>query len=196
MEKALKYMSGRSKVVLIGGSAGSIHVLLEILPHLDSHSLLSIVIVLHRKAHPESTLSMLLNAYSTLPVLEVTDKMILEKGKVYLAPADYHLLFESDGSMSLDVSEKVNFSRPSIDVSFYSAAQVFGADAVAMLLSGANSDGVEGLSYITQYGGVICVQDPSTAEVDFMPRQALQQLQVNDVLIPADMAAYINNLSD
>ncbi|WP_164108270.1 MULTISPECIES: chemotaxis protein CheB [Sphingobacterium] len=189
-------MTGRSKVVLIGGSAGSIHVLLGILPQLDPNSLLSIIIILHRKAYPESTLSMLLNAYSTLPVVEVTDKMNLEKGKVYLAPADYHLLFERDGSMSLDVSEKVNFSRPSIDVSFYSAAQVFGADAVALLLSGANSDGVEGLSYILQYGGVICVQEPSTAEVDFMPKQALQQLRVDNVLIPSDMAAYINNLGE
>lgn len=189
-------MISGSKVVLIGGSAGSIHVLIEALPHLKPDSPLCIVIVLHRKAHPESTLSMLLNAHSQLPVLEVTDKMLLERGKIYLAPADYHLLFEQDLHMSLDVSEKVNFSRPSIDVTFYSAAQVFGEDAVGILLSGANSDGVEGLAYIAQYGGTICVQDPNTAEVDFMPRQALNQLLVDDVLSPRDIADYINNLGN
>ncbi|ERJ57591.1 chemotaxis protein CheB [Sphingobacterium paucimobilis] len=183
------------KVVLIGGSAGSIHALIEILPLLKVDLMLSIVIILHRKAHPESTLSMLLNAYSELPVIEVTDKMLLESGKIYLAPADYHLLFEPDSYMSLDVSEKVNFSRPSIDVAFYSAAQVFGENAIGVLLSGANSDGVEGLSYITQYGGSICVQDPNTAEVDFMPKQALKQLDVDMVLSPSDIADYINALN-
>ncbi|MBL1408404.1 chemotaxis protein CheB [Sphingobacterium sp. C459-1T] len=189
-------MFNGTKVVVIGGSAGSIHVLIEVLPYLNPDSLSSIVIVLHRKAHPESTLSTLLNAYSKVPVLEVVDKMFLEKGKAYLAPADYHLLFEKDGCMSLDVSEKVNFSRPSIDVAFYSAAQVFGENTVGLLLSGANSDGVEGLAHIAQYGGTICVQDPSTAEVDFMPRQALNKLKIEHVLAPKDMACYINKLND
>lgn len=182
------------KVVLLGGSAGSIHVLLEILPNIDPSTPLVIVIVLHRKAHPESTLATLLSGYCKSPVVEVSDKMILEAGKVYLAPADYHLLFESDLSMSLDVSEKVNFSRPSIDVSFRSAAQMFGKDTIGILLSGANNDGVEGLSSISQYGGVICVQDPSTAEVEFMPKQALRQLQIQNVLTPEAMVAYINKL--
>lgn len=189
-------MSNGTKVVVIGGSAGSIHVLIEVLPYLEPDSLWTVVIVLHRKAHPESTLGMLLNAYCKVPVLEVVDKMPLEKGKVYLAPADYHLLFEKDGCMSLDVSEKVNFSRPSIDVAFYSAAQVFGDNAIGLLLSGANSDGVEGLAHIAQYGGTICVQDPATAEVDFMPRQALNKLKVEHVLAPKDIAHYINKLND
>lgn len=179
---------------MIGGSAGSIHVLLEILPRLNANTSLSIVIIVHRKAHTESTLSMLLNAYSKLPVLEVVDKMVLERGKIYLAPADYHLLFERDSSMSLDVSEKINFSRPSIDVSFYSAAQAFREGAVGLLLSGANSDGVQGLAHIARYGGTICVQDPNTAEADFMPKRAMQQLAIRNVLIPQDMADYINNL--
>ncbi|MDR2284034.1 MAG: chemotaxis protein CheB [Sphingobacterium sp.] len=194
--ESISVMSNGTKVVVIGGSAGSIHVLIEVLPYLDPGSSWCIVIILHRKAHPESTLSMLLNAYSKVPVLEVVDKMPLEKGKIYLAPADYHLLFEKDGSMSLDVSEKVNFSRPSIDVAFYAAAQVFGEDTIGILLSGANSDGVEGLAHIAQYGGTICVQDPSTAEVDFMPKQALNKLKIEHVLAPKDIAHYINKLND
>lgn len=182
------------KVVMIGGSAGSIQVLAEILPRLKENLLLAVVIVLHRKPAAESTLTFLLNSYSNLAVSEVTDKMSLEGGKVFLAPADYHLLFESDNVMSLDVSEKINFSRPSIDVSFCSASQVYGKNVVGFLLSGANSDGVEGLLNIQRNGGTICVQDPNTAEVDYMPKQAIGQLNVNYIMSPYEMALFINKL--
>ena len=183
-----------TEIFLIGGSAGSISVLLEILPHLQSGLSFPIVIVLHRKAYWESTMDQLLSFYCELPVSEAEDKMSLQKGAVYIAPADYHLLFESKEQLSLDFSEKINYSRPSIDITFQSAAQVFKEHTTALLLSGANNDGMEGLQFITEHGGTVWVQDPGTAEFDYMPRHSLLKLDVNAVLEPKEMAGFINQL--
>nr|WP_315824569.1 chemotaxis protein CheB [Paraflavitalea speifideiaquila] len=113
---------------------------------------------------------------------------------IYIAPTDYHLLLEKDRSFSLDVSEKVNYSRPSIDTTFESAAEVYGPSLLGILLSGANADGVEGMKRIKSLGGTCLVQDPETADVDYMPRKALQQVKV-DIILPAhEIADYINSL--
>lgn len=188
--------SAMTEILLIGGSAGSISVLLEVLPRLQDHLSFPLVVVVHRTPHPESMLEELLRFRSHLPVEEVYDKMILQEGCIYLVPADYHLLFENKQTVSLDCSEKINYSRPSIDVTFHSAAQTFGGRTVAILLSGANADGLEGLRYIAEKKGRVCVQDPETAEIAYMPRQALLNLEVDEVLKPNEMAAFINHLSN
>ncbi|TYR34515.1 chemotaxis protein CheB [Sphingobacterium phlebotomi] len=184
-----------TEILLIGGSAGSISVLLEVLPHLNDHLSFPIMVVVHRKAHPESILEGLLGFRSRLPVEEAYDKMTLKANYIYLVPADYHLLFENKQMVSLDCSEKVNYSRPSIDVTFQSAAQIYMKHTVALLLSGANTDGLEGLRYIAQQQGTVLVQDPDTAEIAYMPQQALLNLQVDTVLKPEEMASFINQLS-
>lgn len=184
-----------TEVLLIGGSAGSISVLLEVLPHLNDELSFPIMVIVHRKAHPESILEGLLGFRSRLPVAEVYDKMTLKASRIYLVPADYHLLFEDKHLVSLDYSEKINYSRPSIDVTFQSAAQIFKEHTTALLLSGANIDGLEGLRCVAQQEGLILVQDPDTAEVAYMPQQAIHQLQVDAVLKPQDIAAFINQLS-
>ncbi|HMR83982.1 MAG TPA: chemotaxis protein CheB [Niabella sp.] len=182
-------------ILLIGGSAGSIHVLLKVLPYLDTALSFPIVIVLHRKAGSENVLEELLRAYSSLPVVEAYDKLNIRRSCIYLAPPDYHLLFEDREHVIVDLSEKVNYSRPSIDVTFRSAAYIFKTGTTALLLSGANNDGVEGMRSVVRYGGTILLQDPDTAEVKYMPRQVLLGMQVHEILKPENMASFINQLN-
>lgn len=183
-----------TKIVLIGGSAGSLKVVLAVLPYLKVDLPFPIVFVLHRKSFPDSTLSSLFSHYTKLPVYDIEDKMSLRKGACYIVPPDYHVLFEDRELLSLDSSEKMNYSRPSIDVVFGSASQVFGPHVVALLLSGANADGVEGLKCVTQQGGVVLVQRPDTSEVEYMPSMAIANVQVDHILAPAEMANFINHL--
>ncbi len=182
------------EVLVIGGSAGSLEVLLKVLPKLNSILNFTIVVVLHRKNSADSMLSELLAMRTSLKVKEVEDKQPLSQSHVYIAPADYHLLFEKSKVMSLDYSEKVNYSRPSIDVAFESASEIFGPSLVCILLSGANSDGVAGLRAAKENGGRIIVQDPGTAESPFMPEQAILKAKVDLILKPEDMAEFINSL--
>lgn len=111
-----------TELVIIGGSAGSLQVILEMIKKLDIDLDFPMVLVVHRKAQSTSLLPILMTQISALKVKEVEDKTELDKKCIYIAPADYHLLFESKNKVSLDASEKVNYSRPSIDVSFKSAA--------------------------------------------------------------------------
>lgn len=182
------------KVLLIGGSAGSLNVLLKVLPELTANLLLVVVIIVHRKNTPDTALAELLASRTTLPVKEIEDKQPLKPGRIYLAPANYHILFENNGSVSLDVSEKVNFSRPSIDVAFESAAYVYKQRLTALLLSGASADGAKGLLEIKKQEGYIAVQEPSTAESPYMPAKALSLIPNCPVLAPEQMTDFINHL--
>lgn len=186
-------VSNRYQVVLIGGSTGSIDALLELLPGLRTALPFALIIVIHRKNTADSTLANLLSLKTRLSVREVEDKDVLQPGIIYLAPADYHLLVEQDGSLSLDDSEKVNFSRPSIDVTFGSAAEVFGPRLVGILLSGANADGTEGLSALKAAGGTAIVQQPETAHVAFMPQHAIEHVRVDHVMNMAQLIQFINS---
>ncbi len=180
----------KKKVLVIGGSAGSLEVVLNIVAALPPRTKSTIVIVLHRKSDADSTLAELVGGRSSLKVREVEDKDTLHSGVIYLAPPGYHLLVENLHSFGLDTSEKVQFSRPSIDVCFESAAFVFGSSVAGILLSGANADGVAGLASIKNNGGMVIVQDPDTAEVDYMPRQACANVNV-DRVVPANELPYI-----
>jgi len=182
--------------LIIGGSAGSLDVLLEIFPALRNDIGFPIVLVIHRKASNESLLTDLLKSRTTLEVSEAEEKEFLSPGKVFIAPADYHMLIENDQSISLDYSEKVNYSRPSIDVTFQSAAEVFGEKLVCILLSGSNADGVEGLKSVNNFGGKVVIQNPNTAIMPYMPQQAVQNVKPHVILDSHDMADYINKLND
>ncbi|RLJ73457.1 chemotaxis protein CheB [Pedobacter alluvionis] len=182
--------------LVIGGSAGSLDVLLEIFPVLRNDIHFPIIIVVHRKASNESLLTDLLKSRTTLAVGEAEEKEFLMPGKVFIAPADYHTLIEEDRSISLDYSEKINYSRPSIDVTFQSAAEVFKEKLVCILLSGSNADGVEGLKSVNNYGGKVVIQNPNTAIMPYMPQQAVINVKPHVILDGHDMADYINNLND
>lgn len=182
------------EILLIGGSAGSLEVLMEILPNLKSIPNFAIVIILHRKSAEDSTLEDLIAMKTKIPVIKVEDKVLLKSGNIYIAPSDYHLLFEKTRILSLDVSEKVNYSRPSIDVSFESASIVFGNKCIAILLSGANADGTQGLKAIQNAGGIVIVQNPEHAVMPFMPQSALSALKPNYVFEVKEIFEYINSI--
>lgn len=183
------------KLIVIGGSAGSLQVILNFLAALPPDFPLPVLIVLHRNGVFESSLEELFSSRTTLPVKEVEEKEPILPGIVYICPADYHVLLEKDHSFSLDYSERVNYSRPSIDVTFRSAADSFGEALIALLLSGGNADGVEGLEYVKARGGVVVVQDPATAEVPFMPEQAILKKEV-DYIVPAEeISAFLQGLA-
>jgi two-component system, chemotaxis family, protein-glutamate methylesterase/glutaminase len=182
-------------LLLIGGSAGSLEVLFRMLPLLRSDLPFPVILILHRRSSGDSSLSDLLGSKTLNPTHEVEDKEPVMPGTIYLAPADYHLLIEHDRTFSLDYSEKIHFSRPSIDVTFESAAEVYGARLVAILLSGANEDGSEGLAAIKQEGGTAVVQNPDTAQMPFMPHYAMTHVPVDHVFDILQMAAFINSLA-
>lgn len=182
------------ELIIIGGSAGSFDVLLRLVARLHAGLAIPVVIVVHRKLDNDSLMEQLLSNKSTIPVKEAEDKEALTPGNIYIAPADYHLLFEKNKTFSLDASEKVNFSRPSIDVSFQSASDVYGASLVCILLSGANADGTEGLRTAKENGALLIVQDPHSAEVSYMPLQALNALHVDHVLDENGIADLINRI--
>src|SRR5688572_27639299 len=192
MEK--ENISSNFRLVAIGGSAGSLEIVIKLLRDLrNSH--LAIILVLHRKGSVQSSLADLLDLKTVFKVKEAEEKEFIRPGFVYIAPADYHLLVETDKSLSLDFSEKVNFSRPSIDVTFECAADVFGPNVIGILLSGGNADGVDGLNAIKKAGGHCIVQDPVTALVSFMPQHAIAAVKVDKILPGEDLASYLDALT-
>lgn len=171
--------------MVIGGSAGSLQVILSLLAAAGNDFPMPVLIVLHRNGVFESSLEELLSTRTGLTIKEVEEKDSPRPGIVYICPADYHVLLEKDYSFSLDYSERVHFSRPSIDVTFRSASEVYGAELIGLLLSGGNADGAEGLVYVQARGGLTIVQDPLTADVPYMPQQALSRMQP-DFIVPAE----------
>lgn len=160
--------------VVIGGSAGSLDALSQILPALPASFPLPILVVVHLPSDKPSVLPEVLQNKCAVTVREARDKETLEKGTVYIAPPDYHVLVESGGYLSLSSEEPQLFSRPSIDVLFESAADVFGPALIGIILSGANHDGAEGLKQVVAEGGIALVQSPEQAFIDTMPEAALK----------------------
>lgn len=182
------------RLVVIGGSMGSIDALMKLLPNLKVSVPFALVIVLHRKSSVDSTLADLFATRTRIPIREVEDKDTLEKGNIYIAPADYHLLIEQEMIFALDASEKVNYSRPSLDVTFESAADTFGPATVGVLLSGANADGTAGLTAIKKAGGLTIAQHPETAQAPFMPQHAITHTIIDYIFSMDELAAYLNSL--
>lgn len=183
-----------NKVVVVGGSAGSLDVILKLVAEFPAQANACYIIVTHRKNDTDSVLVNILSARTTMTVREVEDKEDLHPNRVYIAPADYHLLVESEESFSLDSSEKIHYSRPSIDVTFESVADVFKENTIGILLSGANADGAKGLKRIKQVGGFSIAQEPQSAEVGYMPAQAIKIKAVNKVLETNEIGPFVEQL--
>ena len=177
-------------VVIIGGSAGSIEVIMNLLPFFSENFPCPIVVVIHRKNTLENHLVDVLNKKCKLKVFEIQDKMQLERNTIYLAPGDYHLLVDARGCLYLDYSEKINFSRPSIDVTFDSFAKAFAEKCIGILLSGANADGAKGLESIKNSGGITIVQSPESSVISTMPMSAIKLFEPDMILEPVKIAAY------
>jgi len=183
------------KLLLIGGSAGSLEVILTMLPHIILREHLAMVIVLHRKGGDDSAvLISLLKDRTSIPVKEAEGKEIIAGGHIYIAPGDYHLLIEKNKTFTLDFSEKIHFSRPCIDLSFQTGADAFGTATIGVLLSGASKDGTEGLQAINSAGGISVVQTPGSSVVDFMPANAIRYASPKKMLNVTGLIDYINQL--
>lgn len=176
------------RVVVVGASAGGLYALRTIVAGLPADFELPVVVVQHRAKESE-LLCELLQECSGLPVAEVNDKQEIGPG-VWVGPPDYHLLFD-EGFFSLTTDEPVRYSRPSIDVMFESAADVYGMDVIGVVLTGANADGARGLRRIADQGGHAVVQDPETAEVRVMPRSALKAVPEACVLPLDEIGAHL-----
>ncbi len=176
--------------IVVGGSAGAIDALTIILPALPADFAIPLALALHVSPREPSHLARVLGARCALPVREADDKEPIEAG-VYLAAPDYHLLVESSRCFSLSVDDPVHFSRPSIDVLFESAAEVYGPELAAVLLSGANDDGARGLARVRQAGGITIAQSPDSATMATMPQSALALGCVDHMLAPAAIGPFL-----
>lgn len=182
------------KWMLIGGSAGSLPVMFELLKALPNSTQLTVVIILHRLRYAKTSITEIFAGKTGLQVSEIYDAEMSMAGAVYIAPADYHVLIEANGCFSLDDSEPVCFSRPSIDVTFESFAASFGPQCTAVLLSGANRDGAAGLHLLHGKAAVTIVQSPEEAEVPTMPREALKLNPMHKTLTTTDIISHLSSL--
>lgn len=183
-------------IILIGGSAGSMPVFFQLLNALPEDFPIPIVLIIHRARNINSEMDKLLSSGGRQKkIIEPEDKTPITNGGVYLAPQNYHLLIEEEESFGLDYSDEIHFSRPSIDVSFQSAARVYRNKTLAVVLSGANKDGANGLEAVLEEGGTGIVQMPSTAQYPAMPNAAKQQNPNVLILDPEALVTYIRQLN-
>ena len=184
----------RIRAVVIGASAGGIEALGGVLPALPPDSCAAVLVVLHLLRGRPSMLAEVFSPMCALPVCEAQDKEPVRPGRVYCAPPDYHLLVERGARLALSIDEPVHYSRPSINVLFESAADVYGAALLALILSGANQDGTAGLAAVRRAGGLTVVQRPDSAAVPYMVRSALQSGAADLLLTLPQIAALLGTL--
>jgi two-component system, chemotaxis family, protein-glutamate methylesterase/glutaminase len=185
---------GKIDAVVIGASAGGVEALSILLPALSVKTQAALFIVLHLPRDRPSLLPDIFARKCALPVREAQDKEPVAPGTVYFAPANYHLLVDQGPQLALSVDDLVHHSRPSIDVLFESAADLYGTRLLGIILTGANEDGAEGLAAVHARGGMTVVQDPQTAHSPQMGRAALQHLIPDLVLSLAEIAALLGTL--
>ena len=171
--------------VVMGCSAGGLEALRRVLAPLPASFALPIAVVAHTAADGGGMLASLLGSVTELPVVEAEDKMPALPGRVHLGPAGYHLLLEADESFALSVDAKVCNVRPAIDLLFETAADVWAEGAIGVILTGANSDGTNGLRAIKAGGGFAIAQDPEEAFAATMPRSAIAA-GLTDCVLPLD----------
>jgi two-component system chemotaxis response regulator CheB len=175
----------RYELIAIGASWGGLNAVGHLLEGIPVDLDQAIVIAQHRS--PDSrrgVLETLLQHHTRRPVCEPGDKDPIERNRVYVAPADYHLLVDG-GRFALSLEARVQFSRPSIDVLFESVADAYRERAIGIVLTGANADGAAGLAAIKENGGVAVVQDPATATRRAMPDAAIAAAEA-DAVLPLD----------
>jgi two-component system chemotaxis response regulator CheB len=181
-------------LVVVGTSWGGLQAVGRLLSDLPQDFEPPIAIAQHR--HPDSqpgTLQELHQRQIARPVVEAEDKLAIEPGWVYVAPPDYHLLVEQ-GRFALSVDDRVRYARPSIDVLFESAADVYGEGLIGIILTGANDDGARGLARIKEVGGVALIQDPSSATKRAMPEAAIAATPAAAILPLEEIGAYVYEL--
>ncbi len=180
--------------VVIGVSAGGMNALGQILPLLPEGFPLPVIIVQHVSPQSDNYMIHHFNKLSKIQVKEADEKEEIKPGVAYFAPPNYHLLVEENFTFSLSTEERVNFSRPSVDVLFESALDAYCSNLIGIVLTGANNDGSKGLKKIKECGGLAIVQNPKDAEVSAMPEAALRLTKVDHVLKVSEIATFLINL--
>lgn len=183
-------MTTKYKIVIIGASLGGLNAVKAIIEKIPADFPLPIVIVQHREPKADPILQLLLADYGNLKVVEPDDKDEIKAGNIYVAPPDYHLLFEGN-HFALSQDLPVNYARPSIDVLFESAADAFGEKVIGIILTGSSKDGASGLAAVKKNGGFAIVQDPSTAESNVLPEAALALVADAEILQLDEIASFM-----
>jgi two-component system, chemotaxis family, protein-glutamate methylesterase/glutaminase len=183
------------KAIVIGGSAGSFQILTKILSALPKTFPVPVLLSMHRLKHVRSGFLEALTIKSGLPVIEPFDKEQIKAGRAYLAPANYHMFIEMGNRIALSTEEPVNHSRPSIDLSFITAAQAFRDKMIGIILSGANSDGAVGLQKVKEHNGLTIVQDPQECQVRTMTEAAMKLTKVDHVFTSDQIIKFLLKLN-
>ncbi len=185
-----------TRVIVIGTSAGGISALQNLFKNLTAPLKVPIVVVLHLHKETQMNLEMVFGQHYKGPLHEVHDKTELHPGAIYFAPPDYHVLFEDKSTMALTQDSPVHYSRPSIDVTFESAAHIFENEACGVLMTGASGDGALGLKAIKAARGRTYVQSPQEAEAPTMPMAALDLFKPDGVLNIVEIAKALSVFED
>lgn len=170
------------RAIVIGASSGGLHALKRLLPALPADYPCALLVVQHISPHSDNYMTTMLNMASSIKVKEADEKEAVVPGTVYVAPPDYHMMVEADKTISLSVDNKVNYSRPSIDVLFETAADTYGEQLIGIVLTGANADGAAGLRAVKDAGGYTIVQEPEDAESPVMPVAAIRLAKPHSIL--------------
>ncbi len=182
------------KAVVVGTSYGGMEAIRNLLVKLPVNFELPIIIVLHIGSNKINSYLSQLNHKVNRKVKEAEEKESIRFKTVYFAPPNYHLQIESDFTFSLSTDPKINFSRPSIDVLFETAAWTYKDNLIGVLLTGSNNDGANGLFTIKEYGGITMVENPDTAIANSMPLAAMDLFKPDYVLGLHEMAEKIVEL--
>jgi two-component system, chemotaxis family, protein-glutamate methylesterase/glutaminase len=175
-------------IIALAASAGGLNALSHILGALPAGFPTPVVVVHHLDPRHRSLMAEILSRRTKLQVQEAREGDHLRAHTVFVAPPDYHLLVNPDGTLSLSHSELVHFLRPSADLLFESVAASFKAGAIAVILSGTGTDGAMGLRAIKKMGGTVIAQDEATSEFFGMPSAAIKTKLV-DFVLPLDQIA-------
>jgi two-component system chemotaxis response regulator CheB len=181
-------------IIVGGGSAGAVPAMLELVRSLPAELPAAILLVVHTSPKSPGVLPTLLDRAAAMPVAHALNGQRLERGRVYVAPPDHHLLV-NDGTIELTRGPRENGFRPAVDPLFRTAARAAGPRVIGVILSGGLDDGTEGLIQIKRRGGIAIVQDPSEAIMSAMPTSAIQNANVDHVVKIADMPALLMRLS-
>ncbi len=180
------------KAIVIGASAGGLYALKKLLPALPASFPCPVLVVQHLSPHSDNYMVRMLDELSPLVVKEADEKEPVIPGTVYVAPPDYHLLVEEDFTLSLSVEEKVNYSRPAIDVLFETAADAYGRHLMGIILTGANADGANGLLAVKKRGGFTIVQQPEDAESQAMPKAAIELVKPHKIFTLDEIITFLS----
>jgi two-component system, chemotaxis family, protein-glutamate methylesterase/glutaminase len=177
--------------IVIGASAGGLYAMISLLQPLPANYPIPVMVVQHRAKDERSLLEEVLQQKCLIRIKQADEKEEIKPGIVYFAPPNYHLLIENNGTFSLSYDVPVNYSRPSIDVLFETAADVFKQHLLGIILTGANKDGAAGIKKIRTLGGVTIAQDPGTADYPEMPQAAINTGAVQHILTPAAIGSLL-----